>query len=978
MPLRRRLPTILLPTILLVGAALTNWLTAAEFPSIDPPPPPAPMPPPSHVSLLRESVSPESAREAAVDVLSCGFETRHDQNFDGWPDGWARQRGRGFPAYLPIGLREISCPEGKSCLGMDLDGGAAAVFSPLVDVARQFEYAVHVRARTEGLVRDRVFLSARFLDERGQPLAVYFSRGIGETSDWTELSVAAIAPPPGARSLSVGLHLQPGGPGDSPERGVPLALPDLKGSAWFDEVVVRRLPRVTLDVYDPKSALSEPSPNLLISPHDVELVARLEGWPAGRFMARLELFDPRGNLLGEPHEKEITTTAAEEAPSAPAPGVAAPRALESVSLHEPASHDRGGTPAPDAESKPAEEPPSAVAPAPPVVVAWRPAAKGPGYYTLRCRVFQIAAAASAASRNESRTLVAEKETSYAIAQHERPVGTGGFGWSLPAVPRDVPLKTFSALAIEGGVQWLKIPAWSIADDQQKLADLHEVALRLAAMDVQLVGVASPPPESVRKEMSLDSDPTAAQLLSADAKAWQPSLDRTVGDLAWYIRQWQLAADRDGSLVRRKDLPNFVDALLRRWAGSGASVRVGVVAPQALAAPAEWRVPMLEMKQSPWSFVSYPPAAEASAAPSTESHEHDGSTRHFAAVRPLPPGQHTTDARAADLVLQMVSAVIDGADAVFLADPLDAASGIVRADGTPGELFVPWRTTALALHGAGFAGTIELPGGSENRVFVRQGKAILVVWSREPHEESIYLGETASLVDAWGAMKPLALRDGEHAFTVGPLPLFILGVDEPITRMRLAATFAQTAMPARVGARLSNRLSFPSLLPDGVSATVRLVLPETWKGRPTKWRMDLKQGESADLPFDLVVPQHADTGPQRIKIDLELDGSGKHITIFRTLQFGETDVTPDLTTEIGPEGELRVTQRLRNSTGQKLAFRCHLYVPGRPRESATVAVMAAAEHTFELPDAASLKGATLWLRSVEVGGGRVISRRFTVP
>ena len=66
-----------------------------------------------------------------------------------------------------------------------------------------------------------------------------------------------------------------------------------------------------------------------------------------------------------------------------------------------------------------------------------------------------------------------------------------------------------------------------------------------------------------------------------------------------------------------------------------------------------------------------------------------------------------------------------------------ADGIMNADGTPGELFLVWRTAALALAGAECLGSIQLPSGSRNLVFAHGEDAMMVVWSDHPADEAIH-------------------------------------------------------------------------------------------------------------------------------------------------------------------------------------------------------------------------------------------------
>ena len=78
----------------------------------------------------------------------------------------------------------------------------------------------------------------------------------------------------------------------------------------------------------------------------------------------------------------------------------------------------------------------------------------------------------------------------------------------------------------------------------------------------------------------------------------------------------------------------------------------------------------------------------------------------------------------------------GADAIFLTRPFDSQSGVMQPDGTPGELFLPWRVTAAAITGSEYIGQMQLPGGSTNHVFARSGQAVMIVWNDKPTRELV--------------------------------------------------------------------------------------------------------------------------------------------------------------------------------------------------------------------------------------------------
>ena len=83
------------------------------------------------LSLLILAANPDAPIEGrypdAIETFSCGFESDWDKNYDSEADGWVRKRGAGYPHYVSIGLSEMPTPEGKQCLKIEMDGGAAAM-----------------------------------------------------------------------------------------------------------------------------------------------------------------------------------------------------------------------------------------------------------------------------------------------------------------------------------------------------------------------------------------------------------------------------------------------------------------------------------------------------------------------------------------------------------------------------------------------------------------------------------------------------------------------------------------------------------------------------------------------------------------------------------------------------------------------------------------------------------------------------------
>ena len=108
------------------------------------------------------------------------------------------------------------------------------------------------------------------------------------------------------------------------------------------------------------------------------------------------------------------------------------------------------------------------------------------------------------------------------------------------------------------------------------------------------------------------------------------------------------------------------------------------------------------------------------------------------------------ARASAFVHRLVNAKLNGADAIIVAKPFNDENGLMRADGMPAELLLPWRTTAAMLGGAQYLGQMQLPNDSPNHVFLRpDGQVVMVVWNREPTREVLYLGDNVQQIDMLG-------------------------------------------------------------------------------------------------------------------------------------------------------------------------------------------------------------------------------------
>ena len=106
----------------------------------------------------------------AVTLFACDFEEDADADFDGWPNGWLRRKGTGYPHYLKSGVSREPSARGAQCFRFNLDGGAAAVSSPAVLYDAGSEYVIDAAIKTVDLKHDEAYVAVRF-DREGPSVA---------------------------------------------------------------------------------------------------------------------------------------------------------------------------------------------------------------------------------------------------------------------------------------------------------------------------------------------------------------------------------------------------------------------------------------------------------------------------------------------------------------------------------------------------------------------------------------------------------------------------------------------------------------------------------------------------------------------------------------------------------------------------------------------------------------------------------------
>jgi len=590
---------------------------------------------------------------------------------------------------------------------------------------------------------------------------------------------------------------------------------------------------------------------------------------------------------------------------------------------------------------------------------WRPLVEDPGFYRLHVSV-----------RGGSEEL--RRETTFVVGPPLEGSNRGEFGFSLPRGEKPLGFRGMNDLLRVSGVNWVKIPCWYSETDLNRADDLAGFAERLDLNGIRMVGVLGKPPGDQADRFH--SEGSAIASLMMDPEVWQPMIDPIMSRLSLKVRWWQLGNDDDTSFVGLPGLEQQIALIKSRLERFGQSIQVGMAW--------KWLNEPPPLAKPPWEFLSM---IERSPFTHEELGEYLSRSDVSPAVtwvtlRPLPRSKYELPYRVRDLVLRMLSAKVHRAKAVFVPNPFDDEEGLLHADGSPAELYAPWRTTALALANAEFLGSIELPSGSRNLIFSRDGEALMVVWNEELTQEVIYLGENVRRLDLWGKEAVPAQDGHRQVIEVGPMPVILQGVNESIAKWRMSVRLPKERLASVFGRDQSAGYEFQNTFPQGLGGRVTLHLPDVWSVDQNKRIFKAADGESLAHDFRVMLRNGASSGPAPIRIDFTVSADKQYeFSVYRTMHVGLGDVELKCQTTINENGELLLQQQLWNNTDKKVSFNCLLFAPGQRRQRLQVLDQARGVNTqtFRYRDGAKFIGQTLWLRAEEIDGERILNYHIHV-
>lgn len=485
-----------------------------------------------------------------------------------------------------------------------------------------------------------------------------------------------------------------------------------------------------------------------------------------------------------------------------------------------------------------------------------------------------------------------------------------------------------------------------------------------------------PPAALAKQLG-DQTHTPSAIVFAEKNLWEPALDTVLTRLSHKIRCWQLGADDDASFVGDPALPGKLQDVRKQLVRFGESMRLGV----------------------PWKFVQTPPenylkignflsysdrpAATAQEIMQATSDETAGQAERWLALHPLKRDEYTPATRTRDLVERMVAAKIKKYSLTFIPHPFDDEEGLFFSDGTPGELFLPWRTTALSLAGRDYLGSLRLPNGSENHLFTNGEDAVMVIWNPRATTETVYLGDNITALDMWGSAIAIGTEQTddrvEQVIPAGPAPIFVFGVNAKLAKWCMTFDFENSQLQSLLGQSQTVAFKYQNPFTRSVGGSFTIHAPAVVEDiKPVGFRAS--PGETRTSSFPLLLKPEAGSGLRPVRIDFNLTADREYrFSLYRNMVIGLKGIDVDFDTHLDAEGFLEVRAHLSNQTEESISFQCHLFVPERRRDKIQLLNLGSERRTitFRIPNGRELIGQDLVLRFEEIGGSRVMNQHLRV-
>lgn len=317
---------------------------------------------------------------------------------------------------------------------------------------------------------------------------------------------------------------------------------------------------------------------------------------------------------------------------------------------------------------------------------------------------------------------------------------------------------------------------------------------------------------------------------------------------------------------------------------------------------------------------------------------------IAKVEPLDDQKYNRLERLSDFAQRIVHARAANPKAVLIDLPLQRQTTIGSTTSEPNELFVIYSTLVRNLGDAAFKQELTLAPGIRAFLFERDGAGTIVLFNENAADAELSfdlpLGATPRLVDLFGNTTALTPNNGTTKITVTPMPVLLNQLDPRLTELRCSFALAQAHLPAGAGV-VRTQVLLTNPYSDTFTGTLHLQGPRGWTIDPPSMPVAITAKGNFTAPITIRYPYSEFAGPKTIKGRLTLDNATRNgASGAQTLDlFFNAAVVSDIVEMtvisqmmVGANGpELVLQQMVTNITSDKLNAQGYAMVPGFARQ-----------------------------------------------
>ncbi len=846
------------------------------------------------------------------------FEERRLGNVEELPMHWTKVDGAGLPHYVNAQLATDHARGGKYSFRFDLNGGSLIYRyqTGQIKVQRDAHYRVEGFAQTTVMPNARARMSAFFTDIDGHPIEnstrssdLYAAKSNSAQTNWHKLVVELSSDAPEAAYLIVELALLQPAMYSTATLGEHTLYPqDIHGTAWFDDITVSQVPKVTMSTGRPGNMFRRSDPRQLgVLVNDrftddlsAQLILRdAENRIVYQKSGALDMNAAGAEQLG-PGRKRLTLSL---------PGDLPPGWYEATL--EMSSH---GTFVGD-------------------------------------QTLDVVFLADNAKPMQS-------DPRFGVIATDLPFeGWGELPQILPMLGAGrVKLGVWSE---QGDAQQLDAAAFDRLLEQLQELQITPTACLLTIPPIVRerirAGRASTTQQSqpmldTRAILTAASENPWLSILKSPTDLWQPQLAYLIARHANHLDRWQLGADGTDTFVTEPRMRKVYQRVLDEFRGL-------VQAPDlAMPWPAWYE---LDGEMPATVALHVKPDVLPNQLPlymQDITRGSSGTTNLSIYLEPLDRAQYGRELQIRDLAQRIAYALSADAKRIDIRLPFtvqrDGDGESVEIRKQPQELLIVVRTIMRTLGNATFKGKVPIADGIEAFLFDRNGDGVLMLWDRGNaggvKQLALNLGQRPMRVDLWGNVSPLIRTSSDNSsvpLELGPMPIFLVGIDAQLAQLRASIAFDNDRIESSFKAH-ARRLRFTNPYHSTISGSVKLTAPKGWTINPPSQTFTLNPGETFDREVTFEFPYNSFAGPKTITADFQVQAeTNERFTVPLVLKLGLSDV--GLQTIALRDGRDVIVQQMITNYGEKpIDYTAYSMYPGQARQERLVTNLAPGRTTIK--------------------------------